>query len=82
MELQLIEQTLEAEQGNWVYRFHTSERGVLVRRVDKDNRLWSHGVRVHMFDRAQNSFRIANRCGTDVYFQYLDEAVAVVKAQE
>jgi hypothetical protein len=80
MELQLIEQTLEAEQGNWVYRFHTSTRGVLVRRVAKDDR--SHGTRVQMFDRAQNSFRIAILCGTDVWFQYLDEAVAVVKAQE
>lgn len=80
MELQLIEQTLEAEYDNWVYRFHVNEQGVLVRRVHKDgSRPWSHPLLAEIFDRDENAFRPAMRVPAPTRFNYLDEAVAVVK---
>ena len=81
MELNLIEQVHEAVHGDWAYRFRSNEHGVLVRRVPKDRRLWNHGVLVQMFDHKANSFLPSNVCGSDVYFRYMDEALAVVKAQ-
>lgn len=81
MELTLLEQVHQAAQGDWIYRFRANEQGVLVRRVHKDRVIWNHGVLVQMFDRKANSFLPSNVCGLDVYFRYMDEAIAVVKAQ-
>ena len=81
MKLILIEQLHEAVQGDWVYRIRTNEHGVMIRRTNKDRVLWSHGVLTQMFDRKANSFLPSNVCGSDVYFMYMDDALAVIKAQ-
>lgn len=81
MELVVVEQVFETTQGDWVYRFRSNERGVMVRRVSKDNQLWSHGVLTQMFDQETNSFLPSHVCGFDVYFEHIDQAKAVVKAQ-
>lgn len=81
MELQLVEQVHEAVQGDWAYRFRSNEHGVLVRRVNKDHRIWNHGVLVQMFDQKANSFLPSNVCGSNVYFKHMDEALAVINAQ-
>jgi len=82
MELTLLEQVHQAVQGNWIYRFRANEHGVLVRRANKDRPIWNHGTLVQMFDRKANSFLPANVCGSDVYFMYMDDAIAVVEAQQ
>ena len=78
MKLQVVEQIFEGVQGQWAYRFRQNKHGIVVRRVDKDRQLWSHGVLVQMFDRAANSFLPSNVCGSEVYFANMDEALLTV----
>jgi hypothetical protein len=79
MELQIVERVLEGEQGDWAYRFRETKHGVLVRRVAKDHRLWSHGVLVQMFDKDADAFLPSNVCGSNVYLGSLADARQVAE---
>ena len=82
MELQTVERVLEGEQGDWAYRFRETKHGVVVRRVARDNRLWSHGVLVQMFDQTAGTFLPSNICGSAVYFDTLDQALKTVNKEQ
>lgn len=79
--LKVVEQVLEGDCGEWAYRFIVKKDGVLVRRVNKDKRLWNHGVLVQMFDAKAGTFLPSNVCGSAVYFADLAEALRIVEKE-
>lgn len=73
-----IETVRETQFGRWIYRFHETAAGVLVRRTGADRPLWSHGILVQIFDHEVGGFRPAVAAGLNVLFSDLLAAEQVI----
>lgn len=79
IDMKVIEQTLEFDGGEWIYRLRETNRGVMVSRVPEDSQLWSHGIIKQIYNLTLEKFVPASNSVPDnVWFNTLAEAQEVV----
>lgn len=78
LDLKVVNIEHEVEQGEWLYRFDTSDKGCYVKRVKSESPRWGHGVLVQLLDKTEKRFMPANVSGFPFRFDQLHDAIDFV----